>query len=220
MVRFSPFETLPTRFLGSMGSPNPFSPSQPLPTPLLRKIQSSIRPMNLQTHGKQQTTKNKFANPKVKKYQQVRSCPATVLVLLALQNSPSKRLNLKLFLGWVRAPRGPPFYTRNWLSKRLNLKLIFWLGSRVPGGLHFISKNRAQTQDSALFWAWNIKKAQAGQGDAKAKNKFASPRVGEVTKHTPGRRATQNRVERSFDHCKARNQCILQPFWLVNIQKI
>ena len=133
MVRFSPSETLPTRFLGSMGSPNPFSPSQPLPTPLLRKIQSSILPMNLQTHGKEQTTKNKFANPKVKKYQRVRSCPATVLVLLALQNSLSKRLNLKLFLGWVRATRGPPFYTKNWLSKRLNLKLFFWLGSRAPG---------------------------------------------------------------------------------------
>ena len=87
MVRFSPSETLPTRFLGSMGSPNLFAPLQPLPTPLLRKIQSSIRPMNLQTHGKQQTTKNKFANPKVKKYQRVRSCPATVLVLLAQQAS-------------------------------------------------------------------------------------------------------------------------------------
>ena len=113
MFRFSPSETLPTGFLGSMGSPNSSSPSQPLPTPLLRKIQSSIRPMNLQTHGKQQTTRNKFANPKVKKYQRVRSCPATVLVLLALQDSLSKRLNLKLFLGWVRAPWVPPFYTKN-----------------------------------------------------------------------------------------------------------
>ena len=58
------------------------------------------------------------------KWQRVRSCPATVFffVLPAVQDS---------------------------LSKRLNLKLFFWLSSRVPKSLHFIPKNRARTQDSA-----------------------------------------------------------------------
>ena len=113
MVRFSPSEIFPTRFLENINFPNSYSPFQPLSIPLLRKIQSNIRPMNLQTHGKQQTTKNKFTNPKIKKYQWNRSCPTTALIFLAFQNPFSKCLNLKLFLGWVRVPRGPPFYTKN-----------------------------------------------------------------------------------------------------------
>ena len=113
--------------------------------------------MNLQTHGKQQTTKNKFANPKVKKYQRVRSCPATVLVLLALQNSLSKRLDLKLFLGWVRASRATILY-QELTQQASTSETVFLFGFARPGGFHFIP-NRAQTQDSALFWAWSLRKA-------------------------------------------------------------
>ena len=80
--------------------------------------------MKPQTHGKQQTTKNKFANPRVGEVTQGEVLPCHCF-----------------FFGFASPSK---------LTQQASiLETVFLVGFARPGSVHFIPKNRARTQDQA-----------------------------------------------------------------------